>query len=289
MANEGNRTVVVTGATGHQGSAVTRHLLKDGWQVRALTRNPQSAKAQALGKLGATLVTADFDDPASLRIALAGAYGAYSVQNPYPRGTNREVKQGKNVADAAKEAGIQHIVYGSAGTGEPGSGIPSWESKLLIEEQMRRLDLPLTVLRPMAFMELMTDKQFFPPVAVWHVMPLLMGPSVRVPWLCAEDLGAIAAVAFSQPERFVGQDLKLASDVQSIDDCRRIYREVAGKNPPRFPLPPAVFSRFGFVGKDLSTMWRWLSAKAPNVDPKETREIHPGALTVKDWLGRQMA
>ncbi len=40
---------------------------------------------------------------------------------------------------------------------------------------MASLDLPVTVLRPMVFMELMTDKGFYPPVAMWHVMPRLMG------------------------------------------------------------------------------------------------------------------
>jgi uncharacterized protein YbjT (DUF2867 family) len=287
MAGGEQRTIVVTGATGRQGGAVARHLLRDGWQVRALTRNPQSAKARALAALGATVVQGDMEDPASLRPVFSGAYGAYSVQTPYTKGPEAEVRQGRNVADAAKAAGVRQVVYGSAGTGQRGTGVPSWESKLDVEEYMRGLGLPLTILRPMAFMELMTDKGYFPAASTWHVMPALMGPSRPVVWLCTDDLGAIAAKAFADPGRFAGEDLHLASDRQSIDECRGIYRRVTGKNPPRFPLPPWLFARFGFVGRDLTTMWRWLRTSTFGADPGATRSIHPEALTVEAWLREQ--
>ena len=209
------------------------------------------------------------------------------VQTPYPHGPEAEVRQGKDVAEAAHAAGVQHLVYGSAGIGKSGTGILSWESKLEIEEYMRTLGLPLTILRPLAFMELMTDKKFFSAVATWHVMPTLMGPSRPVMWLSTDDLGAIAAKVFAQPEQFVGKELKLASDVQSIDACRTIYRTVMGKQPPRFRMPVWMFERLGFVGKDLSTMWRWLRTATLEVDPEATRLIHPGALSVEAWLRQQ--
>lgn len=289
MTGSEQRSIVVTGATGRQGSAVVRHLLRDGWQVRALTRNPRSEQARALAALGASVVQGDMDAPASLRPVFAGAYGAYSVQTPYTQGPEAEVRQGKNVAEAAKTAGVQHVVYGSAGTGATGTGVPSWETKLRIEEHLRDLGLPLTVLRPMAFMELMTDRKFFPAISTWHVMPTLMGPSRKVVWLCTDDLGEIVAKAFARPDHFIGQDLRLASDKQSIDECRSIYRKVVGEKPPRFPLPAWLFARFGFVGRDLSTMWRWLRTGPVDVDTDTTYSIHPGALTVEAWLRKQQS
>lgn len=276
MTSSERRTIVVTGATGRQGGAVARHLLRDGWHVRAMTRSPQSKQAQALAALGAEVVQGDMDDPTSLRPIFTGAYGVYSVQTPYPYGIEAEIRQGKNVAEAAHAAGVQHLVYGSAGTGQPGTGIPSWESKPEIEAHMRALGLPLTVLRPMAFMELVTDKQLFPAVAAWHVMPMLMGSSRQVPWLCTDDLGAIAAKVVAQPDEFIGKELKLASDVQSIDTCRAIYRAAKDKNPPRFRMPVWIFERFGFIGRDLTTMWRYLRTATLGVDPEVTRAIHPG-------------
>ena len=56
MAAAGGKVIVVTGATGLQGGAVTRHLLMDGWQVRALSRNAASGRARALPLLPAELL-----------------------------------------------------------------------------------------------------------------------------------------------------------------------------------------------------------------------------------------
>jgi hypothetical protein len=109
------------------------------------------------------------------------------------------VAQGRNVADAAAEAGVCHVVYGSAGPGMPETGVASWDAKLEVAECMRGRGLPLTVLRPMALMELMTDKDLYPPVAAWYLMPRLVGGDRPLPWLSAVDLGAIAARAFADP------------------------------------------------------------------------------------------
>ena len=99
-----DRIVVVTGATGRQGGAVARHLLSQGWRVRALSRKPGGKRAQRLADLGAEIVGADMAHPVTLRSAFRGARGIYSVQNPMISGLDGEIMQGKNVADAAKEA-----------------------------------------------------------------------------------------------------------------------------------------------------------------------------------------
>lgn len=283
MTPEPGAIVVVTGSTGRQGGAVARSLLKDGWQVRALTRKPDGPKAQALAKSGAEVVQADMDDVRSLKAAFRGAYGIYSVQNPMLTNLETEVRQGKHVADAAKDANVKHLVYGSAGFGAP-TGIGSWDSKLQIEAHMKALELPLTILRPVAFMELMTDKGFYPAVSTWHLMPKLMGAARPVGWLNTDDLGVIAAKVFASPDQFIGQDIKLVSDVKSIDECRTVYREIVGKNPSRFLMPVWMFKRF--VGTDLITMWEWLRTAQLDFDTGPTLALHPDALTVEKWLSR---
>ena len=284
VASKGE-TIVVTGATGRQGGAVARHLLLEGWGVRALTRKPSSAKARALAELGAEVVKGEMSDRASLEAGFKGAYGAYSVQNPMTSGLEGEVRQGTLVADVCSAAGVRHVVYGSAGTGKSGTGIGSWESKLQIEAHMRALGLPVTVLRPMAFMELMMDKGYFPAASTWHVMPMLMGGSRPVGWLCVDDLGAIAAKVFASPDEFIGREIKLASDVKSIDECREIHRAVTAKAPPRFPMPVWLFERI--VGTDLTTMWRWLRSAEIELDTAPAKAILPGARTVQEWLRGQ--
>lgn len=279
---DGRGIVVVTGATGRQGGAVVRHLLADGWQVRALTRSPGSAPAQALASGGAEVRACDMMDARSLLNAFEDAYGVFSVQNSMIDGLEAEVTQGKNVADAAKAVGVQHLVYGSAGPGVSGTGVGSWESKVTVAAHIRELGVPLTVLRPTAFMELMTDRAFYPQVSTWHVMPKLMGENRPVSWLCVDDLGAIAAQAFTDPDAFVGKDQSLAADLRSITECREIWRRVTGRAPRAFAMPVWMFERI--VGTDLTTMWRWLRTDDVPVNPAETWRMLPSASTVAEWL-----
>jgi uncharacterized protein YbjT (DUF2867 family) len=275
--------ISVCGATGRQGGAATRSLLGAGWRVRALTRRPNRRRARALADLGADVVRADMNDPASLRAAFDGAHGVYSVQNGLKSGFDKEVVQGRNVADAAKDVGVRHLVYGSAGTGEP-TGVPSWESKLAVEEHMQRLDLPFTILRAMAFMELMTDPSFFPAVGTWNIWPKLMGDDRPVPWLSVDDLGEIAAKTFAQPDPLLGKDLRLASDLQTLAQCREMYGEVMGREPRSLPMPMWMFDLF--TKRDLTTMWRWCRTGPVPLDTSPTLALLPSALTVREWLER---
>jgi uncharacterized protein YbjT (DUF2867 family) len=281
------RTVAVTGATGRQGGAVARHLLAAGWRVRAVTRRPGRPAARALAALGADVVRADMTDTDGLVHAFRDVHGVYSVQNFMPDGTDAEITQGRNVADAAALAGVQHVVYGSAGTGATDTGIASWNSKLAVQAHMESLGLPVTVFRPMAFMELMTDKGFFPPVSTWSLMPRLIGEDRPVGWICLDDLASIAAIVFAEPDRFVGTELSLASDVQSIAQCRRVWADVHGKPPRRVPMPVWMFTRF--VDRDLVTMWRWLRTAQFDIDPTPTRNLLPTARTVQEWLSSRRA
>lgn len=284
MSVDASRVIVVTGATGRQGSAVTRALLQTGWRVRALTRNPNSQKAQALSALGAEVVKGDMNDRPSLQAAFQGAYGVYSVQNPMLSNVETEIRQGKLVADVAREVNVHHLVYGSAGIGKP-TGIGSWDSKLEVEAHMNTLGIPLTILRPTAFMDLMTDKGYYPAVSTWHLMPKFMGAARPVGWISTHDVGIIAAKVFASPDQFIGQQIRLASDVKTISECRTIYRNVMGKNPSRFPMPVWMFKRF--VGTDLITMWQWLRTETIDFDTTATYALHPEASNTEAWLRKQ--
>lgn len=282
MPSERELTIAVVGATGRQGGQVVRHLLDDGWRVRALTRTPDSKRAARLRDQGAEVVRADLDDADSLDAAFARAYGVFNVQAPQPGSVDVEIRQGMNAARAADRAGVRHLVYGSAGPGEEKTGIEQWDAKITVARGMGEMGLPLTILRPMAFMELMVDRTFYPQSSTWYTMPRLAGVDCRIPWLSVRDLGAIAALAFADPDGFIGKDLPLAADVKSLAECRILYREVRGKNPPRFPMPLFVFRRF--VGEDVLNMWRWLRLNPVPVDTSLTYTTHGGAMDVRTWL-----
>src|SRR6478672_10176865 len=105
-------TVVVTGATGKQGGTVAKNLLQRGHEVRAVTRNTDSAKARELANAGVTLLRASLEDAAALTKALEGATSLFAMTTPFEGGTQAETRQGISAADAAKAAGV-HLVFTS--------------------------------------------------------------------------------------------------------------------------------------------------------------------------------
>ena len=279
-------TIVVCGVTGRQGGAVARHLLADGWRVRGISRDASSDRAKAVAATGVDVVQADMSDRAALERAFDGAAGLYSVQSFGLAGPEAEVLQGKTVGDAAKAARVRHVVYASSGTGSK-SGVPSWDTKVEVADHLRALGLPLTVLRPECFMEIMTDKDFYPPVTAWHIMPRLTG-AATIPWLAVDDLGAIVARVFADPARYIGADIALAGDVKTVEECRAIWSEVHGKPPRRLPMPLWLFKRIaGPSGKDLPIMWTWLRTGDVPKNPEATRAIHPGVRTVRQWIEQE--
>ena len=261
---------------------MVRQLLQQGWRVRALTRKPESQKALALKASGADVRKADLEDPASLEAAFENAYGVYNMQASVPGKIEIEIRQGRNAAEAAKKTGVRHVVYGSAGPGQTKTGIEQWDAKLEVTRAMNAMGLPLTTLRPMAFMELMTDPSYYPQSSTWYIWPKLMGTNIQIPWISVQDLGAVAAKAFANPEDFIGRDLPLAADAQSLAQFREIYKEVKGKYPSRFPMPQFLLEKF--MGKDIPNMWRWLRTHPVSLDTSQTYEVHPGAMSVRTWL-----
>src|SRR5262249_1933359 len=142
------KSVLVLGATGRQGGATARHLLSKGWRVRAFARDPNKPAAQALQQAGAEVIQGDYDDRASLEVAMQGVYGVFSVQASVD-----EVRQGKTIADVARAASVQHFVYTSVQRAQDLARVGGDASKWEIEQYIQALGLPVTILRPCFFME----------------------------------------------------------------------------------------------------------------------------------------
>jgi len=241
-------TVLVTGATGRQGGAVIRHMLPKGWKLRALTRNSTSHAAQELARQGVEVVQGDLEDPPSLDRAARGVYGIYSVQDFWTVGAKREVQQGKNLADAAKKAGVQHFIYSSAGGAERNTGITHWESKWEIEKHIRKLALPATILRPAAFME------------TYHILEVEVGilkgklaDPIRgdKPYqtIATDDIGAFVALAFERPQEFVGMELEIAGSELTNLEAAQVFGRVMGRRVKFRKLPMPIVRVF--LGKQF--------------------------------------
>jgi len=278
-----DKTVLVSGATGRQGGSVVRHMLLKAWKLRALTRSPNSRAAQELTRQGVEVVHGDLEDPASLERATRGVHGVYSVQDFWSVGAKREVAQGKNLAEAAKKAGVEHFVYSSVGGAERNSGIDHWESKWEIEKHIRKVGLPATILRPAAFME----NYYIDQVEIGILKGKLMDP-IRAdkPYqtIASEDIGAVAALAFERPKEFIGLELEIAGSELTNPEAAQVFSHVLGK-PVKFRKLPMPMVRL-VLGKEFYQMFRWFNEAGFKADIASLRRRYPEVhlQTLEEWL-----
>ena len=276
-------TVLVTGATGRQGGSVVRHMLAQGWKLRALARNPGGAAAKALMDQGVEVARGDLEDPASLENAVRGMHGVYSVQDFWAVGARREVQQGKNLADAASQAGVEHFVYSSVGGAERNSGIDHFESKWEVEKHIRKLGLPATMLRPAGFME----NYYIDQVEIGILKGKLMD-AVRAdkPYqtIAADDIGAFAALAFARPNDFIGSEIEIAGSELTNLQAAEVFSRVLGR-PVKFQKLPMPMVRV-VLGKEFYQMFRWFNNEGFKADIPELRRRYPEVHlhTLEEWL-----
>jgi len=280
---DAERSVLVSGATGRQGGAVVRHLLAMGWKPRALSRNPDGAAAQELVRLGVEVVQGDLEDPASLERAVRGVHGVFSVQDFWAVGAKREVAQGKNLADAAAKAGVEHVVYSSVGGAERRSGIDHWESKWEIERHIRGLGLPATMLRPVAFME----NYYVAQVEIGILKGRLVDPvrpDKTYQTIASDDIGAFAALAFARPAEFVGLELEIAGSELTNPQAAAVFSRVLGR-PVKFRRLPMAVVRLA-MGKEGYQMFRWFNESGFQADIAGLRRRYPEVHlhSLEEWL-----
>ena len=281
MSNE--NVVLVTGGTGSQGGATVTHLLSaKKVRVRVLTRNLESPKAKSLAARGVELIKGDFDDEASLRKALAGVSAAFSVQQWTEKGgTAAEELHGKRFADAAKASDCPHLVYSSAEGVERKSGLAHYESKWAIEQHIRDLGLPATILRPVGFMDAfgvpaMQRGMFL------GVFRANFGVSLPVQFVATYDIGWFAARALEEPERYAGRVIPVAGDELSVGDIIRTFKTVTGNKPWVAPIP--TFLARKIMPKEFLDMFTWVREKGFNVDIAQVRQEYPQLLTFAGWV-----
>ena len=279
----GDKTILVAGATGRQGGAAIRHLLPNGWKLRALTRNPNGYAAKQLSGRGVEVVQGDLEDPGSLERAAHGVYGIFSVQDYWVAGFRREVQQGKNLADIAKKTSVAHFVYSSVGGADRNTGIAPWETKWEIEKHIRKLGLPATIFRPTGFME------------IYHMLELEVGlligrlldpvrPDKTYQSITTDDIGAFVALAFDRPKQFIGMELEIAGSELTPRQTADVFSRVMGKRVKYGKLP--MLAARMLLGRDFHAMFRWLNRDGFQANIPELRRKYPEVRlhSLEEWL-----
>ena len=256
------RGVLVTGATGQQGGAVARALLSKGHHVKALTRKPESDAARQLVSAGAEVVTGDLGDAASVSNAARGVEAMFLMGNSYEAGVEEETRQGIVAAEAAKAAGVGHLIYSSIADADKKTGIPHFDSKSPVEKHVAGLGIPYTISAPVAFMENI--------VAPWSIGALRQGiqafalPPKRVLQLVAlADIGAFVAALVERRERVFGKRFDIAGDELSGEEQAKILSHAIGRAITYQEIPIAAARQ---QSADAALMFEWFDRVGYDAD-----------------------
>jgi len=285
--NSQRKTILVFGATGQQGGAATSNLLADGWHVRTVTRDPLSEAARALEHAGVQLFAGDMTDRSSLDAAMQGAYGVFSVQPPVwepgDAATDQEILMGKNVADAAKEAGVRHFVYASNSGAEQQARF-RYFAKWEMEKYIKTLAFPATtILRPSGFMESYAS----PFYGIQHgTLADATDPVVPAKCIAVDDIGVFVALAFKDPDTFAGKTIELAGDALTPPRMAAAIARATGRPIEYVHVPIETVRQ---QNESLARIYEWLNGDGYEVDFPALRNFHPGLMTFEAWLEKKGA
>ncbi|HKF44105.1 MAG TPA: NmrA/HSCARG family protein [Thermoanaerobaculia bacterium] len=279
-----SRTILVTGATGHQGGAVAHELLAHGHKVRAMTRKPEGDAAKALAKAGAEIVAGDLNDEASIERALSGAWGTFAVQNTWEAGVEGEEEQGKRFAKAAKKAGVKHYVYTSVASADRKTGIPHFDNKYRVEETVRSLGFPShVILRPVFFMENWISPWFKSGIDAGSVA-MAVQPGTALQQIAVADIGKYGAWAFQNPEKLNRREIDIAGDSLTIPQTAKAIGDAA-RRKVEFVQVPIEEVRKGSA--DFAAMLEWFDRVGYDADiPATSKESGIRPTTFREWAGK---
>jgi len=278
-----DKTILVTGATGRQGGAVVRHLLRNNFSVRALSRTPGSIAAQQLAALGVSIVKGDMADATSLQSAMKNCKGVFSVQNYFECGGDKEIQYGKNMIDAAKRNDISHFIYSSVCNAGDSTNVPHFETKYIIEQYLRSSGLPATICRPVKFMENYYIPQVFKGILSGKLFDSIKAGK-KHQLLAVDDAGAFVAAAFNDRVRYIGQTFELAGDELTNEEIAVTISEVLGK-PVKFKRLPLIIAKL-VMDKEMYLMFKWFNEKGFTADIASLKTKHPALqlTSLRNWL-----
>ena len=247
------KTILIIGATGAQGGSVTHALLEKGYKLIAYTRNVKSANAQALAQQGVSLIEGDLSNIKTLTAAMQKADTVFAVTTPFESGTDSEIQQGYNIADAAKAAKVEHLVFSSVSDANNSTGVPHFDSKYKVEQRIVENGLNYTFVAPVFFME--------NHIAAWTIPSLQEGKlSVAMPndrklqQVSVRDIGYFAATVIAMEEEAYGLRVNIAGDELTGDETANILSAASGRSITFQSVEPQYLRSHS---EDLYLMFKW--------------------------------
>lgn len=272
------RPIAVIGATGAQGGAVVDALIDRGIRPRAVTRDPASRRARSLADRGVEVVGADLADEDALVEAFTGVRGVFAVTTPFEDGTDAEVEQGLHLIAAARRSSAPHLVFSSVASADQHSGVPHFDSKVVIEAALADSGIPYTVVGPTYFFDNLLGGLDQLRAGVFE---LPLPSNIALQQLSRRDLGRFVATIFSDPGPVTGQRIDIASDALTPQQMASALSRVLAR-PVRLVTDDPARIR----SADMRAMFTFLADRGYAADMTRVHRAFPdvGWQRFDDWL-----
>jgi uncharacterized protein YbjT (DUF2867 family) len=275
--------ILVLGATGGQGGAVVRALQERAATIRAMVRRPDSDRARRLAAQGVEVVGGGLDDGAALRSAMDGVGAAFAVTTPFEAGTDAEVAQGRAIIAASRDAGLPHLVFSSVAGADASTGVPHFESKGVIEEELRSSGVPHGVVAPTYFFDNVLGGR---EDLLAGVLRLPIAGDHPLQQVERSDLAAVAAIGLTEPDRLAGRRVEIAGDAPTPEQMARGLSEILDREVRHVRNDLA-----GIDDPDMHAMWTFLAGRGYRADRVALSAEFPEVVWTgfTDWARRALA
>ena len=279
MTTTAESPILVLGATGGQGGAVTAALLARQARVRAMVRRLGEPSVQRLTERGVEVMVGSFDDRAALGAAMKGAAAVFALTTPFEAGVDAEVGQGRAIVAAAGDARVPHLVFSSVAGADQHTGVPHFDSKAIIEKDVAASGLPYTITAPTYFFDNALGGEGADRIAA-GIIDLPLPPNRPLQQLARPDMGAFVAKVLLDPKPYVGRRIELASDAVTPAQMADALTTALGR-----PVRHEQTSLESIHNPDMLAMWRFLNGPGYRVDIDALRTANPDIAwtSFADW------
>jgi uncharacterized protein YbjT (DUF2867 family) len=304
------KIIAVLGSTGSQGGGLCRAILADsagGFSCRAITRDTSKDKAKALSTSGAQVVQGDLDNVESLKKAFAGAHGVYAVTNFWEHFSGEKEKaQAKNIAEAAKAAGVKHVVWSTLEDIRKFMK-PDDKRMPILQEKYRVPHFDAKAEANSLFSSLPTT--FLVTSFYWDNLYMFglapkKGADGKLAWtfpmgtakmagIAAEDIGKVAYGIFKAGSQYIGKTVGILGEALTIDEMGKTLSKVLGVGPIQYNAVEAdVYRSFGFPGADeMGNMFQayrdFATEMLANRNQAETKKLNPALQSFEQFVTKQ--
>lgn len=302
------KIITVVGATGAQGGGLVRAILNDGnseFTVRAITRDSNSDKANALRNSGAEVVTADVGDLRSMRNAFKGSYGVFCVTFYWEHfSPEKEKNHAKTMAAAAGETGVKHVIWSSLEdtrrwvplddyrmpTLMDKYKVPHFDAKGESEAFFTNLGLPVTILRTSFYWDNFINFGMGPQRGADGTLSITFPMAdKKLPGIAAEDIGKCAYGIFTKGNELINRTVGIAGEHLTGYQMADVFSRVLGQQVNYNDISPDVYRGLGFDGADdLGNMFQFKRDFEEEFcgarDIEFTRSLNPELQSFEQWL-----